>query len=84
MATTPDKPVNRLLDIFGRLRSSHLLLIVGGLFLADLVIPDPLPFLDEILLGAATLLLARWQLRKTEPAEAREKPPPKNVTPKAH
>jgi len=45
-----------------KLRSSQLLLLVTALFVADLLIPDVLPFVDEILLGLATLLLAR---RKT-------------------
>jgi len=33
------------------------------LFVVDLVIPDPVPFLDEILLGVVTLLLSRWKAR---------------------
>jgi hypothetical protein len=63
-------PVSRLLrplvapflQFAAKLRSSHLLLVATLLFVADLLIPDVLPFVDEILLGLATLLLAR---RKT-------------------
>jgi len=51
-----------LLRFAAKLRSSHLLLLATVLFVADLLIPDVLPFVDEILLGLATLLLAR---RKT-------------------
>jgi hypothetical protein len=29
------------------------------LFVVDLVIPDPVPFVDELLLGLATILLTR-------------------------
>jgi hypothetical protein len=58
--------VNR---VAGRLRFPHLFLIVALLFLVDLVVPDVLPFADEILLGLATLLLARWKERAEAPAE---------------
>lgn len=47
-----------------RLRFPHLFLLVLGLFLLDLLIPDFVPFLDELLLGLITLLLAAWKSRK--------------------
>jgi hypothetical protein len=81
------KPVkNRFFDIVDRLKSSHLMLLMGGLFLLDLFIPDPLPLIDEAVLGLATLLVARWQLRRTSPGAASSPPPEgkpkvKNVTP---
>ena len=43
------------------LRFPQLLLITALLFLMDLVIPDLIPFVDEILLGLLTLLLANWK-----------------------
>ena len=49
-----------------------------ALFVIDLIIPDPIPLIDEILFGSLTVLLA--SLRKRTPAEG-EKPPEKNVTP---
>ena len=78
-ATTQDDTKGKLQQILDRLRSSHLLMLVGGLFLLDLVIPDPIPFIDEAVLFILTALIARWQLRGTAP-EAK-KPPTKNVTP---
>ena len=51
------------LGFAAKLRSSHLLLLVTALFVADLLIPDVLPFVDEILLGMATVLLARRKTR---------------------
>jgi uncharacterized membrane protein len=42
-----------------RLSSRTLLALCATLFVIDLVIPDPLPFVDEIILGVTTLLLAR-------------------------
>jgi hypothetical protein len=49
----------------GRLRYPQLLAIGATLFVLDLAIPDLVPFADEILLGLATLVLAR--LRKPSP-----------------
>ena len=62
------------------LKSSHLLMLLTGLFVADLVFPDPIWLVDEIFLGIVTLLVARWKMRRQVPFEA-EKPPAKNVTP---
>ena len=68
--------------MWGRFGSRTLLMVVGGLFLADLFIPDALPFIDEMVLGIMTLLLARWQTRRPKVApEPAAKPEPKNVTP---
>ena len=50
-----------------RLRFPTLFLVAGALFLVDFVVPDLIPFADEILLGVATALLASW--RKPEPVE---------------
>jgi len=47
----------------GRLRFPQLLVLTGALFLVDLVVPDPIPFADELLLGLATLLFAAWRKR---------------------
>ncbi|HEU4749916.1 MAG TPA: DUF6116 family protein, partial [Acidimicrobiia bacterium] len=45
-------------------RFPTLLLITGGLFVLDLIVPDFIPFIDEILLGLATLIFARWKDRR--------------------
>ncbi len=54
-----------LLAFASKLRFRTLFLVTAGLFALDLVIPDVLPFVDEILLGLATLLLSA--LRKPTP-----------------
>jgi hypothetical protein len=80
LAAMENSGSHRLIEVFDRLKSSQLLMVVGGLFVIDLFIPDPVPFLDEAFLGLLTLLLARWQLRR---GDARDrKPNVKNVTPK--
>ncbi len=47
-----------------KLRFPILLCITGGLFALDFVIPDFIPFVDEILLGLATVILSRIKQRK--------------------
>ena len=47
-----------LLAFAGKLRFRTLFLVTAGLFVLDTVTPDPIPFVDEILLGLGTLLLA--------------------------
>lgn len=48
---------------FARLRFPTLLAIAGVLFAVNLVVPDLVPFVDEILLGLVTLILANWKKR---------------------
>lgn len=58
-------PIKRaLLAYAGRLRFPTLFLITLALFAVDLVVPDPIPFLDEIMLGLGTLLFASWRNRR--------------------
>lgn len=64
-----------------RFKSSTLAMFLASLFVLDVFIPDFLPFVDEIVLGIAAILVARWQARRAEPPMA-PKPPPKNVTPR--
>jgi hypothetical protein len=49
---------NQLLRYASNLRFPRLLAVAAVLFVIDLLIPDPLPLLDEILLGLISLLLA--------------------------
>ncbi|HDS1553606.1 DUF6116 family protein [Stenotrophomonas maltophilia] len=54
-----------------RLRYPTLFKLTAGLFVLTLFIPDPIPFVDELVLGFGTLLLANWKSRNTVQA-----PPP--------
>jgi len=59
-------PVTRpLLRWAEGLRFPRLALVTAGLFVADVLVPDFIPFIDEILLGLATLLLANLRRRRT-------------------
>jgi Family of unknown function (DUF6116) len=45
------------------MRFPTLFLIVGGLFLLDLVVPDLIPFYDEILMAMLTVLIGSIRKR---------------------
>jgi len=49
---------DRLIRYASRLRFPKLLALTVALFLADLLIPDLIPFVDEILLGLVATMLA--------------------------
>ena len=52
-----------LLRWFGRLSYPRLFVVTAVLFVLDVIIPDVIPFADELLLGLGTLLLANWKRR---------------------
>ena len=68
--------------IAGSLRFPQLFLFTGALFFLDLIIPDLIPFADEVFLGLITLLFGMW--RKNDPPSVTtsgDKPPMKDITP---
>lgn len=56
-----------LMRWLGRLSYPKLFLFASALFVVSLVVPDPVPLVEELLLGLGALLLAR---RKRKPADA--------------
>jgi len=50
------------------LRFPRLAMVTAVLFIADVLLPDFIPFVDEILLGLGTLLLANIKQRKQDGA----------------
>ena len=58
----------------GRLRFPQLFALSAALLLLDLLIPDLIPFADEILLALVTLLLGILK-RRREPPESPEEGP---------
>ncbi len=65
--------INRLLP---QMRYPYLFLILAGLFLIDLVVPDPIPLVDEILLAVLTFFAATFATRQETDPE------PRDITPK--
>ena len=64
-----------LLNWAGKLRYPTLFKITAALFAINLFVFDPIPFVDEILLGLGTLLLANWKNRNARPIDAGDPPP---------
>jgi hypothetical protein len=66
--------------VLGRLRFPQLFAVLAGLLLLDLLMPDPIPLLDEIVLAVFTMLVGLWRRRDDDPY-AREQRTEKNITP---
>ena len=66
MAGTVGKLITRLT---AGMRFPTLFLIVGGLFLLNLIVPDPIPFYDEILMAMLAVLVASFR-RRMPPIQA--------------
>ena len=56
-----------LLRWLGRLSYPKLFMLTSVLFLATLVVPDPLPFVDELLLGLGAMMIAKRKRPPTQP-----------------
>jgi hypothetical protein len=83
MANGSSSALGKILDrITGNMRFPHLFLVLLGLLAVDLVIPDPIPFLDEAALALLTLMVSRWPARREEttPKAPPEPTAPKDVT----
>lgn len=62
MVTTPQRTLAAGVLAWARTRRfPTLLAVTGTLFVVDLVVPDLVPLADELLLGLATLVFARWK-----------------------
>jgi len=57
---------NRFMRYASNQRFPKLLAITSGLFVIDLFFPDVVPFIDEILLGLISLLLASLKKGRSE------------------
>jgi len=58
-----------------RLRFPQLFVILAGLLVLDLLVPDPIPLVDELTLAVLTFLIGSWRTRHAP------QPPPRDVTP---
>ncbi len=69
MASIPTLIVTAVSRRLAGLRFPTLFLILAGVFALDLLIPDFVPFVDELLLGLATLLVGRLRKDFAEPGD---------------
>ena len=58
-----------ILGWVARLRFPYIVLLMGTLFLVNLIVPDVIPFADEILMGLLTVLLTYF---KKKPGRTRQ------------
>jgi NhaP-type Na+/H+ or K+/H+ antiporter len=77
MSSPTGSPLTSLVSrLLPRLRYPYLFLILGGLFLIDLVIPDPVPLVDELLLAILTFIAATFTTRREQEQQ------PRDITPR--
>ena len=75
----PANPSDFVQKTVSRLKFPQAFALFAALFVFDLLFPDFVPFIDEILLGLGTALFGMW--REQVPTAPMPKPPEKNVTP---
>ncbi len=54
-----------------QLRFRNLFFLVMSLFLVDLLVPDFIPFIDEIILGLLAIILANWKKERNQDKESK-------------
>jgi len=63
-------PVQEIVgSLVGRLRYPWVFVLLAVVFIADTIIPDPIPFVDEIMLALLTFLVGTWRTRRQSPPE---------------
>jgi hypothetical protein len=68
---TPVSMIEMFLKNANQLRFRNLFFIVLGLFFVDLLIPDFIPFIDEIILGLLAIILANWKKERNQDKEGK-------------
>lgn len=68
--------IERLLP---RIKYPWLFVILAAMFVLDLFIPDPIPFLDEAALALMTVLVGSWRTRRAKPTESDPIPVPPEI-----
>ena len=58
--------ISSFLAFANQLKFRNLFLLTVGLFIVDLIIPDFIPMIDEIILGLLAILLTNWKKDKNE------------------
>jgi len=68
--------VSTALGFLSKLSFPRLFAVTAALFTLNLLVPDFIPFIDEIILGLGTLLLANLRKRQQEKPGNAQTPPP--------
>ena len=76
MSKPTRSPVQEIVgSLVGRLKYPWVFVLLAAVFIADTVIPDPIPFVDEIMLALLTFLVGTWRTRRKSTGEAVEVSP---------
>ena len=62
----PTSIIGLFLAYANQLRYKSLFFLVITLFIIDLLVPDFIPMIDEIILGLLTIILANWKKEKEQ------------------
>lgn len=65
----PTSIIELFLKRANQLKFRNLFFLVTGLFLIDLLLPDFIPFIDEIILGLMAIILANWKKERNQDKE---------------
>ena len=68
---TPNSMIKMFLKNANQLRFRNLFFIVISLFFVDLLIPDFIPLVDEIILGLLAIILANWKKERNQDKEGK-------------
>ncbi len=68
---TPNSMIETFLKNANQLRFRNLFFMVITLFFVDLLIPDFIPFIDEIILGLLAIILANWKKERNQDNEGK-------------
>lgn len=66
MVGAPNLIMTAVTERLAKLRFPTLFLVLAGLFLFDVAIPDFIPLVDELLLGIATLIVGNLTRRRDD------------------
>jgi len=66
---TSTSMIEMFLKNANQLKFRNLFFMVIGLFFVDLLVPDFIPFIDEIILGLLAIILANWKKERNQDNE---------------
>lgn len=68
---TSPSMIQMFLKNANQLRFRNLFFMVISLFFIDLLLPDFIPFIDEIILGLLAIILANWKKERNQGEEGK-------------
>jgi hypothetical protein len=70
MSTSTRGPVQEIVgSLVARMKYPWVFMLLAAIFVVDTIVPDPIPFVDEIMLALLTFLVGTWRTRGRKPAE---------------